>query len=143
SDVCSSDLLADVDLYGRIGVHAAGVVHSERGITFAAETGGSVVLFDFAKRHAYVGAAAGDINFAGLGKRCDGSLIDRGGLGLESGFDIQLLLHYVKIHGADREWNPVEETAVARSGRGSATGCAPSIGIIRSEEHTSELQSRE
>src|SRR5690606_6976872 len=93
--------LTDIDGRVRVGVGAAGVVNGDRRVGLTAKRRGRVVLIDFAKRYADVGAAAGDVDFAGTGKGGDGGLVDRGRFGLECRFDLQLKLRVEQ--GADGE----------------------------------------
>src|SRR5690606_29339056 len=81
--------LADVDGGIGIGVRAAGVVDGQRGIRFAAEQGGRVVLPDFPEWHADVGPGAGFVDFPGLRQRFDGGQVDGGSGGQELRIGVQ------------------------------------------------------
>jgi hypothetical protein len=97
----------DVDIGGRVGINAAGVIHIDGRVLLAAKLGGGVALADFAHRHADVGTAAFNINLAGIGQ---------GWMAAES-----TVMASLSLVGAFIGFPPCDETAQgAKSGKPAA-----------------------
>jgi len=69
---------AHVNLHGRVGIRAGGVVDQYRGVHFAAKIGRCDIQADFTHRHQNVRARTLYIDFLRAGKRLDRLLIDLG-----------------------------------------------------------------
>src|SRR5204863_1932407 len=101
----------DVDLRVRVGVGARRVVDPQRRVRLAPRLAGAVVNQcvaerDLAKRHPYIGAAAGEVDLVRAGERAAGDA-----LGQRVGIDIECGLGHLSSRGGLPAWSAAESPA--------------------------------